>query len=51
MTLRIKSYSLIRDVQSTAVRPRVPANAFKASRLETNHPAADYEGLAPCSVV
>lgn len=29
MTMRVRNYSLIRDVQSAAVRPRVPANAFK----------------------
>ncbi|PNH02398.1 Peter Pan-like protein, partial [Tetrabaena socialis] len=33
MTMRIRSYSLIRDVQSAAARPRVPVNAFKTPPL------------------
>eukprot|EP00198_Chlamydomonas_reinhardtii_P009173 XP_001698510.1 predicted protein [Chlamydomonas reinhardtii] len=33
MTMRVRNYSLIRDVQSAAVRPRVPANAFKTPPL------------------
>ncbi|GFR45635.1 hypothetical protein Agub_g7043, partial [Astrephomene gubernaculifera] len=33
MTLRIRGYSLIRDVQAAATRPRVPANAFKTAPL------------------
>ncbi len=34
MTMRVKNYSLIRDVQSAAVRPRVPANAFKVGTAD-----------------
>lgn len=29
LTFRVRSYSLIRDVQAAAARPRVPPNAFK----------------------
>lgn len=33
LTFRIHQYSLIKDVQNAAVRPRVPANAFKSAPL------------------
>ncbi|EFJ48848.1 hypothetical protein VOLCADRAFT_60049, partial [Volvox carteri f. nagariensis] len=33
VTMRIRSYSLIRDVQAAAIRPRVPVNAFKTTPL------------------
>ncbi|GLC37337.1 hypothetical protein PLESTM_000570100 [Pleodorina starrii] len=33
VTMRIRSYSLIRNVQAAAARPRVPVNAFKTPPL------------------
>ncbi|GIL97172.1 hypothetical protein Vretimale_2907, partial [Volvox reticuliferus] len=33
VTMRVRSYSLVRDVQAAAARPRMPVNAFKTAPL------------------
>ena len=50
LTLRLKGYSLMRDVQSAQTRPRAPTTAFKTAPLVVLNGFGGHEHLKMATV-